>query len=214
VNVREVMSHGEAIELLPWLVNDSLDNAERDSVLEHARSCVICRREMADLESLRNSVSHAAGLTATPALDMRRINARIDAWENRDQALMSRLRELIGSPWRVAFAAQTVLLIVLGTALLWPDRDGARFTTLTAPEKLPDGYYVRVVFDPDLGAGELSRLLGQMNLTVIAGPSERGVYTLSIPGRVSATERDAVVSDLLTHSGVLFAQPVARGAPQ
>lgn len=214
MNVPEVMSHGEAVELLPWLVNDSLEAGERDGVLEHARNCVICRREMAELESLRDSISHAADSTAIPTSDMRRINARIDAWENRGQPLMAKLRELIGSPWRVAFAAQTVLLLVLGTALLWPNGDGAKFTTLTVPEKLPDGHYVRVVFDPDLAAGEVPRLLGQMNLTVVAGPSERGVYTLGLPGQASTTERDAVVSDLQTHPGVLFAQPVTRGAAQ
>ena len=216
MNRSELLSHEQARELLPWLVNDSLDAGERELVDEHAKSCVICRRELAELESLQASVSQTADPIAVPAPDMRRINARIDALiekENRAQILLSRLREFLGSPWRIAFAAQTALLIVLGTALFWPQSEQAEYITLTVPQQvLPDGQYIRVVFDPNVGAAELPGVLDTLNLTIVEGPSERGVATLRLAAGVSAADRDGLVADLLTNPAVLFAEPVTTGA--
>ena len=52
----EAMSHDECVELLPWLVNDSLQGRERQAVQAHATSCIICRRELAELEVLQHSI--------------------------------------------------------------------------------------------------------------------------------------------------------------
>ena len=57
MNLREHFSHEQVVELLPWLVNDSLDELERESVLEHAHACVICRRELSSLQQIRDSIS-------------------------------------------------------------------------------------------------------------------------------------------------------------
>ncbi|MDH3553051.1 MAG: hypothetical protein OER22_10600, partial [Gammaproteobacteria bacterium] len=67
MNKHEPMSHEQASELLPWLVNDSLAEGERDLVHEHATSCVICRRELHELENLRDSISDVSAATAIPA---------------------------------------------------------------------------------------------------------------------------------------------------
>ena len=42
----ESLSHEYAMEMLPWLINDSLLSDERAAVLDHAQSCVMCRREI------------------------------------------------------------------------------------------------------------------------------------------------------------------------
>lgn len=207
------MPHEQASELLPWLVNDSLPEGERNLVHEHATSCVICRRELDELENLRNSIS-GASINAIPAPDMRRINARIDALiekENRGQQLLANIRNFFSSPWRLAFAAQTAVIVILATVLFWPQVDKPEFTTLTDPQDLPDGQYVRVVFEPTLAASDLSSLLDTMNLTIVDGPSDRGVYTLRLSTTLSAADRTALVADLSSSDSVVFAQPVPGG---
>ncbi|MDH3532892.1 MAG: zf-HC2 domain-containing protein [Gammaproteobacteria bacterium] len=211
----DAMSHEQARDLLPWLVNDSLKADERDRVDEHAKSCVICRRELAELGNLRASIAQYDDPIAVPAPDMRRINARIDALiekETRLQRLLSGLREFMASPWRIAFAAQTALLLILGTAMLWPQDAPVDYITLTSPQTLPDGAYIRVVFDPTLGGPELSDLLDAMHLTLVEGPSDRGVATLGFTAAASVAERHDVVANLLTNPAVLFAVPVTSGA--
>lgn len=214
MNGHDSMSHEQASELLPWLVNNSLAEAERDLVHEHAASCVVCRRELHELESLRDSIADASAATEIPAPDMRRINARIDALiekESRGQLLFSNIREFLRSPWRFAFVVQTAVVAIFATVLLWPQADKPEFTTLTDQQTLPDGQYVRVVFKPTLAASDLSGLLDSMNLTIVDGPSDRGVYTLRLSASLTNTDREAIVADLSSNDGVMFAQPVSSG---
>ncbi len=217
MNAPERVSHEQAAELLPWLVNDLLVDKEKETVLEHARSCVICRRDLDDLEQLRDSIISASSLKPIPAPDMRSINARIDALidrQNRGRVLIARLREVFVSPWQVAFVAQSVLLVVLASLLLWPGPRDAEFTTLTQPHVLPDGHYVRVVFSPELTQSEFIELLDNLELKIFDGPSSRGVYTLGVAKAMSVHDHDKLVAELQGDPSVLFAQPVNRGAEQ
>ena len=74
------MTHEAAAELLPWLVNDSLPDDELHRVRAHAQSCVACRKDLARLETLRDTVTAGATEVDPPPVDMRRINRRIDAY--------------------------------------------------------------------------------------------------------------------------------------
>jgi len=216
VVMHEAMPHDQAIELLPWLVNDSLDAEERRMVADHATSCVICRRELGELQALQSLMHDPAAESLAPAPDMRRINARIDAQlarEAKGSALLSSLRGLLASPFRVAFAAQTVALVVVAAAWLLPRAESPEFETMTSAEQLPAGHYLRVVFDPTIESTTIERLLDESHLAVVAGPSERGVYTLQFANDLSPQERSTVIDGFGSDARVLFAQPVEGGGP-
>ena len=220
---RNTVAHEQAMELLPWLVNNSLSDDERGAVLEHANNCVACRREMLQLENLRDSIKCLSRSELIPAPDMRNINARVDRLIER-QNLGRRLLLWVGGfferPWRTAYAAQTVLLVVLAAALLWPDTPNtpdnrnAEFRTLTQPRELAAGHYVRAVFSPELTTADLQVLLDDLELAIVDGPTDRGVYTLATGNSKAVEERDAALIDLSKSPGVLFAQPVNQGAGQ
>ncbi len=208
---RESLLHEHAMEMLPWLINDSLLSDERAAVLDHAQSCVMCRREMKSLEDLRDSINCLSSPLPIPEPDMRNINARIDKLINRQnwaRRSMSWIREFFASPWRAAYVAQSVLLVVLAAALLWPETRDTDYTMLTQASDLADGYYVRVVFSPDLTNANLKELLDELKLRIVAGPSDRGVYTLATENSFVITERDAALASLSKNRSVLFAQPV------
>ena len=207
----DTMTHEEAIELLPWLANDSLAPDECEGVRTHAANCVICRRELAELEALQEAIDLQAARTEAPEPDMRRINARIDAQlarESRPRDLLAALRGLFGSPWRIAFAAQTVALLVVAGLWLQPNDPDPVFRTLTTSEALPAGHYVRVVFEPTLDEGDVAALLEANGLEVVAGPSERGVVTLRFADDPDGDRRDAIIERMRDDTRVLFAQPV------
>ena len=215
MNVREHFSHEQAVELLPWLVNDSLDESEKEAVLEHAHACVICRRELSSLQLLQNSISEGSAALPVPDPDMRNINARIDEHIRRRNLwrdLVTRIRHLFNSPGRIAFAAQSVVLLALAMFLMWPEPEGAEFTTLTQTDRLPDGHYIRAVFSPDIQQSQLSDLLDQYDLTIVDGPSNRGVYTLGVASSTKNTE--LLAESLRGDPIVLFVQPVIIGAEQ
>ncbi len=208
---RESLPHEHAIEMLPWLINDSLPGDERAAVLDHAQSCVMCRREMKSLEDLRDSINCLSSPVPIPAPDMRNINARIDKLINRQnwaRRSISWISEFFASPWRAAYVAQSMLLVVLAAALLWPATRDTEYTMLTQASDLVDGYYVRVVFSPDLAQSDLKELLDELELRIVAGPSDRGVYTLATENSFVITERDAALASLSKNRSVLFAQPV------
>ena len=210
----DLMPHDRATELLPWLVNDTLDPPERDAVHHHATSCVICRREITRLEALHAAIASTERQDAVKVPSMRRINTRIDALLDRENFVdvaLTRLREWFGDPWRLAFALQTALLITLGVLWLAPRSPEPEYRTLTEPQSLPAGYYVRVVFDPTLDSAHMSSLLEGTRLTIVSGPSARGVYTLRFTNGTAANERTAVVTALQGQPGVLFVQQLAGG---
>ena len=103
----------------------------------------------------------------------------------------------------------TVVLIVLATVLLWPEPKGAEFTMLTQPASLADGRYVRVVFSPNVELSQITILLDKFNLTIVDGPTSRGVYTLGVANSTQSSE--ALVLSLQKTPDVLFAQPVNIG---
>ena len=208
---RESLLHEHAMEMLPWLINDSLLGDERAAVLDHAQSCVMCRREMKSLEDLRDSINCLSSAIPIPDPDMRNINARIDKLINRQnwaRRSMSWISEFLASPWRVAYVAQSVLLVVLAATLLWPATREPEYTMLTQAPDLANGHYVRAVFSPDLTHANLKELLDELELRIVAGPSDRGVYTLATENSIAITERDAALASLLKNPSVLFAQPV------
>lgn len=208
----DMMTHDEAIELLPWLANGSLTADERETVQAHAASCVICRRELAELQALQTAIDSTVHESEVPAPDMRRINARIDAQlarASRPRELLSTLRRMFSSPWRVAFATQTVALLVVAALWLRPDDTEPAFRTLTAVDPLPAGHYVRVVFDPTLGERDVATLLEANGLDIVSGPSERGVVTLRFADEANTEQRDAIIESMRKDDRVLFAQPVA-----
>jgi hypothetical protein len=203
------------MEMLPWLINDSLLSDERAAVLDHAQSCVMCRREMKSLQDLRDSINILFSPVPIPVPDMRNINARIDKLINRQnwaRRSISWIGEFFASPWRAAYVAQSVLLVVLAAALLWPATREPEYSMLTQASDLADGHYVRVVFSPDLTHADLKELLDELELSVVAGPSDRGVYTLATENSIVVEERDTALASLLKNRSVLFAQPVNRGA--
>ena len=211
VTTPEPMSHDQAIELLPWLVNESLEAQEQGAVSEHAKSCVICRRELEELKALQLSIDSAANQAVLPEPDMRRINARIDAEvarANSGASLLAALGDFFHSPWRVAFAVQTLALVAVTFVWLQPRDPEPEFVTLTTPQALPSGQYLRVVFDPTLAEVDVADLLDEAGLSIARGPSERGVYTLRFADDVSADQQLSVANGLREDGRVLFLQTV------
>ena len=214
MNRPETMPHDEAIELLPWFVNASLSPDEHEAVTAHASACVICRRELGELEALKTSIRGRAGQVLAPDADMRRINARIDAQlerEKRGIRLIATARSLFRSPLRIAVAAQSVALVAVVVLLLQANNGEPEFVTLTTPATLPAGHYVRVVFDPTVDATAIGELLQGLGMRVIDGPTERGVYTLQYSANARDGDRALAVAELRTDERVLFAEPVTSG---
>ena len=181
MTAHEEMTHEQAIELLPWFVNESLDAGEHEAVQAHASSCVICRREIEELEVLQRSIREAPVLEEMPAVDMRRINARIDAQLERD----------------------TLPLRLLATMRDW--LHSAAGSGRLAGEKAAQPV------DPTVDESGVTALFESSGLMLVSGPSERGVITLRFADDTDGDERDDIVRKMREDRRVLFAEAVESG---
>lgn len=216
MNTGEDMTHDAAAELLPWLANDSLPDDEQRRVLAHAQSCVVCRKELAELEALRDTVTAEAIDAYTPPVDMRRINQRIDAYMEKRRRIPRALEALgafLSSPWKAAAVLQAAVILVLFAVLLGQQSEPPQYTTLTNDTPLPPGHYLRLVVSTEPGAGDLAELLDRFDLTIVDGPSPRGVATVAFPEDVSREQQQAVVRTLSEHPMLRYVQALTVATP-
>ncbi len=114
-----------------------------------------------------------------------------------------------------AVLVQAVALGALGTALFHRSGESGReprYTTLSreGPTLVP-GEHIRAVFSPNLSLGALRALLTDNALTIIAGPSDAGAYTLALteppaPGR----GLDRAIAALRSDTAVMFVEPAVN----
>ena len=79
----EILSHEQASALLPWLINGSLSENEKDTLMEHANSCLDCRREAKQLKALQAALSRESALSSVPPPNVPRVMKRIEEYEDR-----------------------------------------------------------------------------------------------------------------------------------
>lgn len=222
------MGHQDAWELIPWYVNDTLEEPERSAVEEHLAACAICRQEVASSRRLERHLRAAGEVPLAPERGFARLMARIDGSDDG-------LAEPAGSAWpgrlwrpfaaaprpvRLALAGQLAALLALAVLALWPASPAAGppaaaagFRTLSdAPLASPAAApRLRLVFAGETRASELSDLLAASGARIVDGPTPAGVYTVEL---AEPDDVAAVLERLRLSPTVVFAEPAATaGAP-
>jgi anti-sigma factor RsiW len=211
----ETTEHQHAWELLPWIVNGSLTDADRVGVEAHLRGCEACRGELAAQRRLYAMMAADRGVEKLPTPGLLRLRQRMDALEAQRplaEGPKSRApREL--RPWRrpgaLAAAAAAVGVLAIGATLLWEGsaQHGGRsdYYTVTSASPQPPGVVIRAVFAPQITLAELQAFLDDAGLKIIAGPSEAGVYSLAV---TSSHPVEWSLARLRAHDAVRFAEAV------
>lgn len=228
------LAHQDAWELIPWYVNDTLDDADAGGFEAHLERCPLCRREVELNRELAVAVRDAGELPSAEA-GLARVLERLD------RAPVEELPAPTPTPRRGAgrllpgwwsasprparralatgLAAVLLLAVALGAVLLGTgsgpgEAPAASFRTLSSP--LPaataatgDGFRVRLVFSPSASEPQLRRLLLADDGRLVDGPSPAGVYTAAFP---AGADRRAVLERLRATPQVELAEPVSRGS--
>lgn len=204
------VEHDQVWSNLPWFINGTLANNEREVVEAHLSSCLVCRREAMALDTLQRTLaSRSLDPLCEAALD--RLYARIDA-----SAADARV-----FPW----AAAAVLLIVTGlagvvamnTSLLGSEREDNAYTTLgvrTTAVDDSDTVKARIVFARNVTEKQMRELLLGADAEVIDGPTPRGAYTIAMPRVTRADGLRAAVAGLRDSERVIFIEPIASAGAE
>ena len=130
--------HDEVLELLPWFVNDSLGDRERDLVMGHLRDCSECREERDQLQALEKTLTEDDLVVPDYRFSYKKVLARIEAAEKNRESTAG-LEASTSRNWiPVAGVAAGLVMAVLLVAGLQAEKSG-EFRTLTTTSPPAEG---------------------------------------------------------------------------
>jgi len=184
--------HRDIWELLPWLVNERLSEADCRRVEAHLRMCGACRDECAAQRLIYQAIAVNTAIEQMPASGLNRLRQRIERTESPAATESARAAEPSASAGRRPRAAAIAACVVavaaavgISPAIHWQSpRHGESppFYTVTTGESPQPGAVIRAVFAPTVTLSELQGLLDDAHLRIVAGPTEAGVYSLAMIG--------------------------------
>lgn len=197
-------------ELLPWYVNDTLDEAERDLVHEHINTCEDCRDNVELLSQVQRAVRTESPAPLVPAPRTEDLLAALDG------AGRSHLPD---NRWRWLAAASVIALIGVASILVIQRDDGVespvRFETATsAPAVATINYVVELQFADGVDEQERMAVFGALEASETVRPSDNGAYRVTLPlGSLSLTDLENFVQDIEARPEVSSAEVVAVQLP-
>jgi hypothetical protein len=203
--------HHEVSALIPWYVNDTLDDRGCRRVDSHIAACTVCRDDLAVQRRIYEAIDAQPSVDYMPVASLKRLQARLDAQP----------AELHGAPvapaeqrfsrtasrrtWLAASAAGVAVAVGLFAADHWlqMERQLPNYRTVTNSVARPQGEVIRAVFAPTITLVELQTILDEAQLRIVSGPSEAGVYSLASNSTLTVR---ASLALLRQHSTVRFAE--------
>jgi len=209
--------HRQVAELIPWYVNGTIGQPEREKVEAHVLTCEVCREDVQTERRVYESVASAPGVEYMPAASLKRLQSALDGiGAPAAQAPAPPGREVRSARWSMpwkglaaASVAVTAVFVAFAAAGRWsmfPVRDlPPNYHTVTNAAVRPPGEVIRAVFSPTIKLADLQVLLGEAQLRIVSGPTEAGVYSLASTSSRAVSQS---LGMLRSHPEVRFAESV------
>ncbi|MCW5662067.1 MAG: hypothetical protein KIT60_30550 [Burkholderiaceae bacterium] len=193
-------------ELLPFYVNETLDDAERDWVDAYLREHPKSAAELQWYRTLQETMQRdAPAVSAEVGLD--KVMARIRAERAPARAaakpaapsFVERLREFFASitpqpMLKPALAGALAVVVVQGIVIanLATREDESSVIRATQPTVVDPGPFLKVNFKADAKEADIRMLLVEINGSLAGGPGQLGDWYVRIPEARIAAAADAV----------------------
>jgi anti-sigma factor RsiW len=203
--------HHEVSALLPWYVNETLGEIDRQRVDAHLGMCAACREDLAAQRRICEAIDAQPAIDYMPVASLKRLQARLDALGESDPTIAPvKEQPTQRLPWR-GWMAASVAALAVAVALLAANRfvqtDAhlmqPNYRTVTNSAPRPQGEVIRAVFAPSITLVELQSILDEAQLRIVSGPTEAGVYSLASNSTLTVR---ASLALLRQHSTVRFAE--------
>ena len=179
----------EISALLPWYVNDTIGEQDRQRVDAHLILCASCRDDLARERLICRSMTVETAVEHMPAASLKRLQARLDgvtAPQADAPTQVSAAQPRRSAAWQAAMAA-SIAVAVVALSLLAADRwlqfrartSAPSYYTVTTSAARAPGVVIRAVFSPTITLAELQAILDETQLRIVSGPTEAGVYSLA-----------------------------------
>ena len=199
--------HHEVSALLPWYVNETLEEGDRQRVETHAGNCMTCREDLAAQQRICEAIEAQPALNYMPVASLKRLQARLDTLAA-PAATPPQEQPANRMPWR-GWMAASIAAMAVAVALFAADRWvlvarlQPSYSTVTSSVPRPQGEVIRAVFSPTITLVELQTILDEAQLRIVSGPTEAGVYSLASNSTLTV---HASLALLRQHSTVRFAE--------
>jgi hypothetical protein len=205
--------HHEVSALLPWYVNETLEDRDRERVDAHVGICTACREDLAAQRRICEAIAAQPALDYMPVASLKQLQARLDAMQSGSAATLAPPKEPAtyrAWPWR-GWMAASIAAMAVAVALLAADRwvqvDARRtqpnYRTVTSSAPRAQSEVIRAVFSPNITLVELQSILDEAQLRIVSGPTEAGVYSLASNSTLTVR---ASLALLRQHPTVRFAE--------
>ena len=204
--------HHEVSALLPWYVNETLGDLDRQRADAHLGLCTACRDDLAAQRRICEAIDAQPAIDYMPVASLKRLQARLDTLaESAPTIVPAKEQPTHRLPWRGWMAAASVAAMAVAVALLAANRFVQTDTRLMQPSyhtvtnsaPRPQGEVIRAVFSPSITLVELETILDEAQLRIVSGPTEAGVYSLASNSTLGVR---ASLALLRQHSTVRFAE--------
>jgi hypothetical protein len=211
-------NHQLFIDMIPWWVNGRLPENERLVFESHLQHCDECRRDVANEQALALYMSDGPRVEYAPGASLQSLLSRIDAEDempNQVQRPATRPTRIQWTRWLIAATVvEGIGIVVLAGFILYSAQStqttsDASYRTVTSVAPSTAKASLRVIFAPTMTLSDLGKLLQDLRLEVVSGPSLAGVYTLAISGDESLANELAA---LRSRPDVRFAEPIGENA--
>jgi hypothetical protein len=213
--------HARASELLPWMVNGRIEASDARWLSQHLELCGACRNELAAQRRIRDALTREPTVEFAPQASFNRLWKRIEDEAAGD--LSPREPNSVAAarsaepqpesrnalrPWlRATLAAQAAAILVLCGVLWWRPAATA-YHTVTDPSAVPSlkGPIIKAIFSDQVRLADVKEILAGAGVVVVSGPSEAGVYALTLRDTQSQAQAPIAVARLRADPRVRFAE--------
>lgn len=223
-------AHQEIQLLLPWYLNQSLEQDEQRQVETHVAHCLLCRHELVSLGKLAKAVTFASDLDLASEASLAGLHAKLQARTagrfpaappikpsligrfGNYASQRSRLTRLSSHPGtRFAVAASLFLTVITLTVGFVQSPAPADYYTLSAEKpELPAGANLRVVFSKTLPDSDIDTMLAPIHGQRIDGPNNVGAFTVRIKPYSDNQDLQNALTYLRSRQDVVLAEPVVQ----
>ncbi|MDA0679668.1 MAG: anti-sigma factor [Proteobacteria bacterium] len=204
--------HEQVSLLLPWFVNNTLDDMEREIVQNHIDECSECEKDVALYSSLRSAVTRSSPTPILPNANLTRLLDSIDGAK-----VFPSTRRI--PRFRITLVASlTATLVVTALTLIYQARTQpvpTRFQTATSavPVAAMD-YVLNVHFAAGTEAADRDKVWREIDARSITPGDAEGLYQVTVKLRVSTLEElEQYTRDVQSLTSVQSIEVVAMQLP-
>jgi len=209
--LKETHDHDAIVQLLPWYVNDTLDEFESDLVRIHIDHCEECRSNIRLLSQVQQVVRTDSPAPLVPAP---RLEKLLDAIDSPEQDSSS------GRRWPLFAAVASIVVVVAVTALLLgqPGTDSASPTqfqtaTSTAINDSID-YVIELQFTPETDATAREVFFESIEIREPVVSMNDTTYRVTVGlGAVSLSDLERYIDGIESNPEIATAEVVAVQLP-